>query len=103
MKRIFPCLIAIIIAAGCAKHDAMSPAVEANAESPWKVSHNTNDEPVITLDEATQTHMGLKLAMAGARQLEVERKAYGRVVDPVLLSSAIADFEAARTMADASQ
>ena len=96
-------LLILLVAAGCAKKDEPPKPEEKKSESPWKLSRNTNGEPVLTLDEATQKRVGLQLAPLAAAQLTPEVKAYGRVLDPAALATAVAESVAARAMAEASQ
>ena len=56
----------------------------------------------VTLDAATQTRIGLEVATPAATQWQAESKAYGTVLDPAALASAIADLESARVTAEAS-
>ncbi|HAO80344.1 MAG TPA: hypothetical protein DCQ92_15510 [Verrucomicrobia subdivision 3 bacterium] len=101
MKRILPLLLAATIAGGCSRNNQSETT--ARPQSAWRVSRDTNGESVVTLDAATQQGMGLKLAPAPPLQLPPERKAFGRVLDPAQLSSAAADFIAARAAATAAQ
>ena len=100
MKRTL--LLILLVAAGCAKKDEPPKAEEKKPDAPWKLSHNTNGEPVFVLDEATQTRIGLQLAPLAAAQLSPEIRAVGRVLEPAGVSSLVADFISARAAAEAS-
>src|SRR6185369_11465018 len=56
------------------------------------LKRNTNGEVVITLDEAAQTRIGIKIEPLVATRLSPEIKGFGRVVDPAPLAAAVADL-----------
>ena len=96
-------LLILLVAAGCAKKDEPPKPEEKKSESPWKLSRNANGEPVLTLDAATAARVGLQIAPFAASQLAPETKAFGRVLDPAALATALAESVAAAGAADASQ
>ena len=96
-------LLILLVAAGCAKKDEPPKPEEKKTESPWKLSRNTHVEPVLTLDAATVARVGLQTAPLAAAQLSPDVKAYGRVLDPAALATAVAESMAAGATADASQ
>ena len=110
MKKTIIAIIAVaIVAALVFAYIQMSKerAAEAEREKPVasesKVSRNANGESVLTMDEAAQQRLALKIEALAAAQLEPEVKGYGRVLDPATLSSSVAEFVSARAAADASQ
>lgn len=90
-KIIFPLMAFLAIGlAGCSR-----PAAEAPAAAP--------DKAGVTIDDETQTRIGLKIESPVATQWQPEIHATGRVVDPLVFTAAAADYEAARAAATASQ
>ncbi len=85
------------------KKQAAEREREEPVASQSKVTQNTNGEPMLKIDEETQKRIGLKVEALAPAKLEPEMKAYGRVLDPVQLSSAVADLLSARAAAQASQ
>ena len=66
------------------------------------VVHGTNGETWLNLDKEAQEHAGLKMAPLQAAELKPEMKAFGRVLDPAPLATAMTDMAAARTQFEAS-
>ena len=98
-------LVAVAIA-GCSKKEE-SPAADQGAENGAapapRVKHGPNGETLVTLDEATQQQIGLKVEAIASLQINPEVKGYGRVMDPVALASAAGDFTTAQAAREASQ
>jgi len=96
--------LSIAALAGCSKSDEeAAPGSEAEAEQPSRVKQGANGEVVVVLDADTQKIMGLQTATLAAAKLSAEIKCYGRVVDPTMLSAAVAESISARASVDASQ
>jgi hypothetical protein len=94
----FPALtlgLSLAVFAGCSKSD------DADDNAGGSPAKTESPEPAgVTLDAATQTRIGLEIATPVAIQWRPESKAYGVVMDPAVLASAIADLESARVAAD---
>jgi multidrug efflux system membrane fusion protein len=76
-------------------------AHEAKEES--RVSRGPNGEAVVTLDEATQQRIGLKVASLTATNFPPSVKGYGRVLDPAPLIQLVAELAPAGILANASR
>jgi hypothetical protein len=89
---------------GCAKKEEPADHEEHKAAEPEsRVKRSTNGEAVITLDAETQKVMGLQVAALEAASLNPEVRGYGRVLDPALLSTAVAELVSTSAAAEASQ
>jgi hypothetical protein len=82
---------------------AGAAADEAPAAAPVKLKQGANGEAIISLDAETQARLGLKTATPVAAQRLPELKGYGRVVDPAVLSAAVADMKSAAAAAEVSK
>ena len=91
---IFALMILSATFVGCSK-----PSDDKPADAPDKAEVKTG----VTMDAETQTRIGLKLESAVATEWQPVIHAVGRVVDPLVLMSAVADYETARAAAIASQ
>ncbi len=98
-------LIAVtVFIVGCAKKEESSKTEDHKAAEPEShVKRGTNGEVVVTLDAETQRVMGLQVAPLAAASLSPEVTGYGRVLDPALLSTAVAELVSATAAAEASQ
>ena len=99
-KIFFPVLavgLAFALFAGCSKS---GDADDHAGGTPPKADDQAATG--VTLDAATQTRIGLEIATPAATQWQPESKAYGTVLDPSALASAVADLESARVAAAAS-
>ena len=101
LSLLLPAALGFVTA--CSKHEEPAKAQTKESQPPWKISHNTNGETVVTLEREVIERIGLKVEPLGAKQLEPETAAFGRVLDPSALSTSMAEFIAARATADASQ
>jgi hypothetical protein len=87
----------VLVFAGCSKGgDADDQAAAKSGTT------GTGSVPGVTLDAATQTRLGLEVAMPAAMQWEPEVTAYGVVMDPAALAGAYGDLAAADLAAAAS-
>ena len=66
------------------------------------VQHGTNGETFLKLDKEAREHAGLKTAVLEAAELKPELKAFGRVLDPAPLVTAMTDIAVSRTQLEAS-
>ncbi|MBW8863661.1 MAG: hypothetical protein JF609_01835 [Verrucomicrobia bacterium] len=90
-KIIFPLAVALATGlAGCSK-----PAAETPPAAPEKAG--------VTVDAETQERIGLKIESPVAMQWQPAVRATGHVADPMTFAAAVADYEAARAAAAASQ
>ncbi len=80
-------IFSIALLAGCSK-----PA----ADKPADAAEKTEAKPGVTIDAETQERIGLKVETPKATQWQPRLHAVGRVVDPLALIAAAADYEAAR-------
>jgi len=85
-----------------AGHPAKPAGAKGAAAGPVQLKHGASGETILTLDAETQDRIGLKAENPVAVQWQPEVKGYGSVIDPALLSAAVADLESARTTAEAS-
>ncbi len=74
----------------------------AEAEAPSFLLH-TNGLPVLILDAATQTAMGLKIAPLEKASLRPEKKGYGRVLDPAPLAALFLEIQSEQAAYEASR
>jgi hypothetical protein len=89
--------ISLAIFTGCSKS---GDADDSAGTAPVKSESET--PAGVTLDAATQMRLGLQLAMPAATQWQPESKAYGVVMDPAVLATAVVELASARVTADAS-
>jgi hypothetical protein len=99
---LFTALAVAALLGGCGKKEEAA-ADEHNGGPPKRVRQGADGETIVTLDEAMQTRIGLKIESLAAAQLGPEVKGFGRVVDPAALASLVADFTTARAANDTSQ
>lgn len=110
MKKLLFGIIVGLLAGGTAAWLFLrGPAAEDHAEATaekkeeLRVQHGTNGETFVKLDAAAQARAGLKLVALAAAELEPELKAYGRVLDPSPLVTALTDIAAARAQLEATK
>ena len=99
-------LLLVALAATVACHrdaEKAAAADEKNKKEKPRVQQGTNGETVINLDAETQKKMGLQTAQLETMQLGAETRAFGRVLDPSVLVTQIADLKAAQITAETSQ
>ncbi len=109
LLHIAGCAVALTLGggllAGCSpkgKEPAAAQQPDKKPEAEPRVKHGTNDEVIITLDEATQKTMGLQTAPLEKAQLPAAMKAYGHVLDPWPLATLVAELITAQAAAAAS-
>jgi hypothetical protein len=99
-----PLVAAIGIMAACSPSDGEHAASRDNtSESERRGKHGTNGDGVVALDVATQKLMGLQVEPLAAKELALETKAYGSVLDPTALSELVADLVSAQATAKAAK
>ena len=74
---------------------------EEKKEEPH-VQHDDNDKVFLKLDKEFQWHADLKMAVLEVAELKPELKAFGRVLDPAPLATALTTLAAARAQLEAS-
>lgn len=95
---------------GCGKHEAepskagdKTAAAEKSAEPESRVSHGTNGEAIITLDDETRKRMGLQTAELTAAQYAPEVSGYARIQDLSWIGTTITELQAARISVEAAR
>src|SRR5262245_1095969 len=96
------CAILTLLVAGCSKK-AKDEAAKSEKKEESRVQRGTNGEVIVRLEADTQKVMGLQVAPLQPISLSPETKAYGRVLDPSGLVTAVSDLGAARATSEASQ
>jgi len=68
-----------------------------------RVQRGTNGETFLKLDKETQERSGLKVATLEAVETMPQVKAFGRILDPLLLATQLVDINSAKATLDASR
>jgi hypothetical protein len=109
MKNIWIGIVIGLLAGGAAvwiwagHHEGGEKETEKEAvENKSHVVHDTNGETYLKLDKEAQEHAGLKMAALEPAELKPEVKAFGRVLDPAPLATALTDIAIARSQLEAS-
>jgi hypothetical protein len=82
-------------------HHEEAKKEEEKKEEPH-VQRDENDKVFLKLDAEAQAHADLKMAVLEAAELKPELKAFGRVIDPASLATALHDIASARAQIEAS-
>jgi hypothetical protein len=94
-KRAVVILMAFGLALGVGRFCRPKP-VEAKPEKPSaeqpRLSRDPSGRPVISMSKEDQAKVGVTAARPGARQLRPELKVYGKVLDPGLLATNVAEL-----------
>jgi len=83
-------------------HPAKPEAKPEEKKEEPHVQHDENDGTFLKLDLEFQGHAGLKMVTLEAAELKPELKAFGRVLDPSPLATALTTVAAARAQLEAS-
>jgi hypothetical protein len=86
-----------------AKGGPNTAAAEKSGQPESRVSHGTNGEAIITLDEATQKRIGLQTVELTSAKFAPEVSGYGRIQDTSWIGSTITELQAARITVEAAR
>jgi hypothetical protein len=111
MKRTI--ILILVLAAGAtalvfayrqmSKERKLAAAREQPVAAAARAKPGPNGEGVLTLDEATQKRIALKVERVASAKMSAELQGYGRVLDPAPLAGLWAELAAAQAVAAASQ
>ena len=106
MKKILLGLVIGLLAGGAGAwlllHHHGEAAHEEKKSEESRAVHGTNGVTWLKLDKEAQERAGLKVAALEPASLKPEVKAFGRVLDPAPLATAMTELAAARTQFEAS-
>jgi hypothetical protein len=100
--KFFLCCTALALLPA-ARGDDEHPAAKPEKPEAVQIKHAANGETVLVLDEPTQKRIGLTVVNPVSAEWQPEIPAIGRVVDPLVFTAAVADYESTRAAATASQ
>src|SRR4051812_7782370 len=93
MKTIIPITFALLLFTGCGKKETEEAKAPTETES--QITRSPDGEIVLTLNQEAQSRIGLKVETTEARELNLEVKSMGRVMDPAPLATLLNELASA--------